>query len=91
MSVVKIFVFLELEPRLNNKNRFNPDGINRKINSIGQAGRAKLNIFQRFRRNGIFIIPSNTPALHYSKFNNMKNPLISHKFLRVRSSEVQGF
>ncbi len=38
-----------------------------------------------------FIIPSNTPALNYSKFNNMKNPLISLKFLRVRSSEVQGF
>jgi len=37
-----------------------------------------------------FIIPSNTPAHHYSKFNNMKNPLISLKFLRVRSSEVQG-
>ena len=38
-----------------------------------------------------FLIPSNTPALHYSKFNNMKNPLISLIFLRVRSSEVQGF
>ena len=37
------------------------------------------------------IIPSNTPALHNSKFNDMKNPLISLKFLRVRSSEVQGF
>jgi hypothetical protein len=38
-----------------------------------------------------FIIPFNTPALHYSKFNNIKNSLISLKFLRVRSSEVQGF
>ncbi len=38
----------------------------------------------------LFTIPSNTPAHHYSKFNNMKNPLISLKFLRVRSSEVQG-
>jgi len=38
-----------------------------------------------------FIIPSHTPALHYSKFNNIKNSLISLKFLRVRSSEVQGF
>ncbi len=38
-----------------------------------------------------FTIPSDTPPLHYSKFNNMQNPLISLKFLRVRSSEVQGF
>ena len=38
-----------------------------------------------------FIIPSNTPSLHYSKFNNINNPLISLIFLRVRSSEVQGF
>jgi hypothetical protein len=38
-----------------------------------------------------FIIPSNTPALHYSKFYDMKNSLISIKFLRARSSEVQGF
>jgi len=36
-----------------------------------------------------FIIPSNTPALHYSKFN-IKTSLISLKFLRVRSSEVSG-
>ena len=27
---------------------FNPDGINRKINSIGQAGQARLGVFQRF-------------------------------------------
>ncbi len=46
-GVAKIFPFLELEPRLNIKYGFNPDGINRKINSIGQAGRAKMNIFQR--------------------------------------------
>jgi hypothetical protein len=46
-GVVKIFAFLGFEPRLNIKYGFNPDGINRKINSIGQAGQAKLNIFQR--------------------------------------------
>jgi hypothetical protein len=47
IGVVKIFVFLSLEPRLNMKYGFNPDGINRKINSIGQAGQAKLKVFQR--------------------------------------------
>jgi len=31
----------EIGPRLNIKYGFNPDGINRKINSIGQAGQAK--------------------------------------------------
>ena len=47
MSVVKIVAFLELKPRLNIKYGFNPDGIKRKTNSIGQAGQAKMNIFQR--------------------------------------------
>ena len=31
----------EIGPRLNIKYGFNPDGIKRKINSIGQAGQAK--------------------------------------------------
>jgi len=31
----------KIGPRLNIKYEFNPDGINRKINSIGQAGQAK--------------------------------------------------
>jgi hypothetical protein len=38
-------IVLGLEPRLNMKYGFNPDGINRKINSSGQAGQAKLSIF----------------------------------------------
>jgi hypothetical protein len=30
-------------------------------------------------------------SIQYSKLTNMKNPWIPPKFLRVRSSEVQGF
>jgi len=45
--MVIVLAFLELNPRLNIKYGFNPDGIKRKINSIGQAGQAKIDIFQR--------------------------------------------
>jgi len=67
-GVVKIIAFLEFKARLNIKYEFNPDGIKRKINSIGQAGQAKINIFQRSRFLKILYTARLDPAF-FNKLN----------------------